>query len=145
MKKKLIATLLTASLLIPTPVYAGTEVTSPGDQTVPIQANMPESYTVTLPTSITLNNTKEQTYGVTVKGDILDTTTISVEPDATFTLQRQNSSSNTTANVVQTKTSWSADEVNTSEGTTTSGTIQVPGLTAGDWSGTLNFTVSVNN
>lgn len=143
MKKKLIATLLTASLLIPTPVYAGTEVTSPGGQTVPVTAEITESYTVTLPTSIELNNVKTKDYSVTVKGDILDTTTISVEPDASFDLSQ--GSRKVTATVTQAKTSWSASEVNVENGTTDTGSISIPGLKAGDWSGNLNFTISVNN
>lgn len=143
MKKKFFAALLTTVLCMTTSVFADNTVTAPGSQSVPVSATVEESYTVTLPTNITLEDVKEVNYNVTVKGDILDTTTITVTPDSTFNLTQ--GSKNVEASVSQTTTSWGAAEVNTAEGTTVSGTVSIPSLKAGDWSGNLQFTIAVSN
>lgn len=88
-------------------------------------------------------------YAVKVSGDIAGVQQIVVAPDSSFNLL-QDSKPNVVASVSQTKNVFrdstytgtlAANEVKM--GTEVLGTITASGLTAGDWSGVLNFNIEL--
>lgn len=107
-----------------------------------VEAHITEQWTVTLPTSISLGNSTSKDYSITVKGDVLDESTVTVVPDSSFTMTDLFSRS-LTATVAQSESIWTASEINAASGTTHSGTISLESLPAGSWSGNLNFNVGV--
>lgn len=136
--RKLISTLLALSMIIsPLSVLAETKTT-------PVEAHIAEQWVVTLPTSIALGNSTSKGYSITVKGDVLDDTSITVTPDSSFTMTDLLNHS-LDASVTPDVFKWTADMINITEGTTQSGNISLASLPAGTWSGNLNFTIAVKD
>lgn len=110
------------------------------------------SFEVVLPKSITAaaaDGDLSVSYKVKVTGDIAGAEYVEVQPDATFTLSQANKS-NIIAQVTQSKNAFrdaSYSEVLTATemkmGSDISGTITASGLTAGDWTGTLKFSIAL--
>jgi hypothetical protein len=106
-------------------------------------------YTVTIPKKITLGSDKTASYNVTVAGDISSDKQVTVVPDASFEMVDQNGGKdNVTATVTHATadTIWVLEEIAVKDGesvvgTTKSGSIAAPGLSAGEWKGTFNFTI----
>lgn len=102
------------------------------------------SFTVTVPKSIVLDSSKTTTYNINVKGDINGNETIIVQPDTNIVMSDANGKPDVLATVAQEKTDFTVSDVmaNSGEGTSTTGNISAD-LTAGNWSGVLNFTISI--
>lgn len=102
------------------------------------------SFTITVPKSIALDSSKTATYNINVKGDINGNETIVVQPDTNIVMSDANGKPDVLATVTQEKTDFTTSDVmaNSGEGTSTTGNISAD-LTAGNWSGILNFTISV--
>lgn len=102
------------------------------------------SFTVTVPKSIVLDSSKTATYNINVKGDINGNETIIVQPDTSIVMSDANGKPDVLATVTQEKTDFTTSDVmaNSGEGTSTTGNISAD-LTAGNWTGILNFTISV--
>lgn len=129
-----------------TPAYAAVEsesvLTAPGISETTVYADIDTEYTVTLPKTIKLDSAdKNSDYSVKVQGDIAGTDSILVEPEASFAMHT-NGKDAVTATVTQTKTKFEASEI-TGDGTTTTGSVAAPGLTAGSWNGSFNFNVKM--
>lgn len=132
-----------------TPAYAAVEsetsLTAPGTSETTVYADIDSVYTVTLPKTIKLDSAnKNSDYSVNVKGDIAGTYMVNVVPDSSFTMSTDGKES-VTANVTQTQTSFNYTELsaNDGNGTTTTGSVAAPGLTAGSWNGSFNFNVEM--
>lgn len=104
------------------------------------------AFTVTIPKNIALQSDKQASYEVSVIGDIQGNQKVEVKPAESFMLKDSHGKTDVTATVTQSKTSFASDEIKDSEHPAkTTGTISAPGLTSGDWSGQLNFTVGINS
>lgn len=150
MKTKILVPIMLLSLIVASPVtsVSATTVTAPGVQSVPVTANVEETYTVTLPTGIAIGDSRKAEYTVKVAGDVLSTTSITVTPAASFNLDQ--GSKHVEATVTQLKTSWNYSEITAgagagtpATGTQTTGEVAAPNLTAGDWRGNLSFNVEI--
>jgi hypothetical protein len=103
-----------------------------------VSVDMPEEYQVTIPKSVTLDGkTKSGTYTVMVSGDLSGEEILSVTPDKTVSMSRDDGAS-VSGTIVQSKTKWTNDAV----GENGKGTISVSDLSAGDWNGRFEFTIS---
>ena len=80
-------------------------------------------------------------YDVKVKGDIKKSEKITVTPDATVSMTDANGKAAVDVTITQAVKDFAADDVNATEGSSTTGSIDGSNLTAGSWSGTLNFAI----
>mgnify|MGYP004613809867 CR=1 FL=1 len=103
------------------------------------------SYTVTIPKEITLSDVKTATYNINVKGDIKYSEKVTVTPDLTVTMKDEHGKNDVTINVTQEKTEFTAEMIDTEAGDSADGSITGTDLTAGSWTGTLNFTIEKTN
>lgn len=123
------------------PTFAATtDITTQGETNVPIVANVESQFTVTVPKDLDLSSGTAN-YNIGVSGDIASNEKLKIEPAATVEMTEANSDKEAVnATVTQTKKEWSYTDVTAS--TNTNGTITA-NLSAGTWSGTLAFTVSI--
>jgi hypothetical protein len=136
-----------------TAVYDSTDATSSSTvyQQVPLSLERAECYEVTLPRSITLDGSEDSSsedYTITVNGEILSSHYVRVIPIGTATLTNEDGSKELTVNVTQTKRRWnSADLLSAaaSDGSSTTGTIEVDNVQPGKWSGHINFRISLDD
>ena len=107
-----------------------------------VLATIGSEYKVTIPKVMVLKGQKDTSieYNVTVEGDIAGQELINVVPDETVVLSTTNKDS-VTGNITQSKVKWAYADL----GTTIKGKLSVEGLSAGKWSGSMNFTISMNN
>lgn len=150
MKKRKVALFMAMLMCMSvTPAYAAVEETQELNTAetaeATVYADIDSVYTVTLPKTIKLDSAgKSSDYSVTVKGDIAGTDMVNVIPDSSFAMSTDGKDS-VTANVTQTQTSFGYTELsaNDGNGTTITGSVAAPGLTAGSWNGTFNFNVEM--
>ena len=129
----------------------------PNQQSCLVDAALASKFEVTVPKKITLSGSaKSGTYSVTCKGDIAGNESVSVVPDATFTMS-QTEKATVQAAVTQEKTMFRGSDytkslgdavrmgpaAGDSTGTPLTGSIAAPDLSAGAWSGTFNFTIGL--
>ena len=107
-----------------------------------VLATIGSEYKVTIPKVMVLKGAKDTSieYNVTVEGDIAGQEVINVVPDETVILNSVNKNS-VIGNITQSKVKWAYADL----GTTTKGNLSVEGLSAGKWSGSMNFTISMDN
>lgn len=150
MKKRKVALFMAMLMCMSvTPAYAAVEETQELNTAetaeATVYADIDSVYTVTLPKTIKLDSAdKNSDYSVNVKGDIAGTYMVNVVPDSSFAMSTDGKDS-VTANVTQTQTSFGYTELsaNDGNGTTITGSVAAPGLTAGSWNGTFNFNVEM--
>lgn len=126
MKRKFVSFLTGALLLatVPMQTFAAdasvttVDVTQAGTQTATVTYTQDSAFTVTIPKSITL-----------------------VTPDATVSMTDANGKAAVDVTITQAVKDFAADDVNATEGSSTTGSIDGSNLTAGSWSGTLNFAI----
>lgn len=158
MKKNLMLVAAVIIIMIPSVVSNAASVTTQTLDTnttasATVQVTGRESsYEVVLPKVITADandGALSVSYNVSVTGDIAGNEYVEVKPDASFTLKQTNKA-DVTASVTQSKTAFrdsnysnalTASEVKM--GTDTAGTISASDLTAGNWAGTLNFSIAL--
>ena len=100
-----------------------------------------DKYKVTIPKTVVLSGTsKSASYYVKVQGDIAGYECVYVIPDKSFELYSKNKNAQT-ATISQEKQSWYVDEFSQKA----SGLIDAPSITAGHWSGTFYFNISLGN
>lgn len=97
------------------------------------------TYTVTIPETITIGADKTAEYSVNVTGDLASGVTVNVTPASSFQMSATGKNS-VTAYVTQETKSWTL----TTLGTATTGKITATDLSAGEWTGTLTFTISAS-
>lgn len=110
------------------------------------------TFTVVIPKAIVLDGTaKSAGYTISVYGDISGNENVTVTPSEKFNLKDAHGKTDVEASVEQEKTAFTADEVNakapdenSKDGANTTGSISAASLTAGDWSGTFNFDIALN-
>lgn len=145
--RKISLTVLTAMLMAVTtisPAFATDETqttTEAGTRQTTVTYTQDSTFTVTIPKTIVLDTSKEATYDVKVQGDIKGNEVIKITPDSTITLNDADGKGAVTGNIEQTKTKFNSTEVNRADGVSTTGTITANDLTAGDWSGSISFTI----
>lgn len=153
MKNRFIKSIMTTALafiigLTSIPVYAETDstastdyqnVTEAGEYTATVYATKASNYTISIPKTIILDGqTGIGEYQISLNGDIDSNVTISVTPDASFTMSEQ-SGSEIEATVVQDKTEWTQSDSSVNA----NGTITAE-LSAGSWTGSFKFNVAVS-
>lgn len=147
--RKISLTVLTAMLMAVTtisPAFAATDeiqtTTEAGTKQTTVTYTEDSTFTVTIPKTIVLDTSKEATYDVKVQGDIKGNEVITVTPDSTVAMKDAKGKSDVTATITQTATEFNAEAVNRVDGTSTTGNVSAPDLTAGSWTGTLNFAIA---
>lgn len=123
--------------------------------TVNVYATQASTYSVKIPKTVILNGADGSgAFRIGVKGNIAGNQMITVAPvdnDAdtegvNFSLAERGTVSQKaeiTANIVQAKTAFVQSEISVTDWTTTDATISAPAITAGVWTGTFDFTISV--
>lgn len=137
------------------PVFAEGEVTNTiseaGSLSSDVTYTQDSSFTVSIPKKIILDSNKSAAYHVNVTGDIYGDQTITVTPDTEITLTDKNGKGTVTATVAQDDNVFECADIKAvSEsgemvGKTVEGSITAEGLTAGEWEGTLNYNVALEN
>ena len=112
------------------------------------------TFEVTLPKTIVADADRDTgdlsvNYTISVTGDISGTEYVEVLPDASFTLSQSNKA-NIIASVSQSKTAFRDSTYSGTLGTTevkmgsdVTGSISAAGLSAGEWTGVLNFSIAL--
>lgn len=107
------------------------------------------AFTVTIPKTIVLDDTKTSDYNVNVKGDISSDKQVKVAPDASFDMKDQatvgTKKADVEATVTQDVTVWSSADVCKTDGTDKAGNVAAPGLTSGSWAGTFTFNIALED
>ncbi len=151
MKKKILGTLLTACILLQSmsvlAADTSTTVTTAGTQTCSVGMTVDSTFSVIIPKSIVLDGTTGVgSYTIKCTGDLGYKDAIKVAPATSFILS-DGSSNTITATVTQDNTSFVRSDRTVSTGQVTLGTNVTGTITAtpepGIWSGTLNFTISI--
>ena len=170
LSKRLVAGMAVMAMAMSMPAMAETfEGANDGSKSVPVTVTFDEAddtfaAKAMIPTKIDLTG-KSGTYHVmayyeTAKINELNAT-LTISPSSSFTLTKGNSSTTTTANVVQNKTSFTKADINNGTNSTVTvtsssggtsnvsvkqvvaeGTITANGLSYGTWTGNLTFTIS---
>lgn len=125
-------------------VLSETTQSTAGTAETTVSAEIGSYFVVKVPKIVKLDKSTKSCQFVTyVSGDIPGDKTVTVIPDATFSM-KQSSKEDITANVMQTKTTFTSAELLAANGkfVETTGTIAAPDLTGGHWRGTFNFNVS---
>lgn len=131
---------LASSFVFVMPVLAADDnqtVTSNSTKTATVTYEKTSTFSVAIPKNITLTNQKTANYNITFEADIDADEVVSVIPDSSFVMKDKNGKANVTATVVQDKNEFTNDD------TKINGTITAKNLSAGNWSGTLNFTIDL--
>lgn len=131
-----------------TPTYAEvlseTTQSTAGTAETTVSAEIGSCFFVKVPKVVNLDKSTKSCQFVTyVGGDIPGDKTVTVIPDATFSM-KQAGKEDITANVTQTKTIFTSAELLAANDklVETTGTIEASDLTGGHWVGTFNFNVS---
>ena len=115
------------------------------------------TFTVTIPKTIVLDETKTSDYEVNVTGDISSDKQVSVTPQDTiddvdgvnFYMQDQSGATITkedvAATVTQDVTVWSSNDVAVENGTTQNGNVSATDLSSGSWKGTFTFDIALED
>lgn len=107
------------------------------------------TFTVTIPKTIVLDDTKISDYKVNVKGDISSDKQVKVVPDTSFDMIDIGTATAkkdpVEATVTQAVTVWSSDEVCKTDGTDKAGNVSATRLTSGSWSGTFEFSIALED
>lgn len=118
-------------------------ITTNSTNTVTVTATKGSTFSVVIPKTIELDDTGSSEYRVVLKGNIAADETLTVVPDGSFTLS-QEGKDDLTGTITQTDTSATYNEITPTTGKTISGSVNVPDITAGNWSGTFNFKINLN-
>ena len=138
-KSKVMSTFMAGAML----VSSALPVVAAETKSCKVTYSQTSTYSVTIPQNVVLGEDKTGTYEITVTGDIASNKKVVVAPQTSFTMSNKDNANETvTANVTQV-TDWSASEVATK--TKKTGTIEAQDLTAGNWEGSLTFTIDLQN
>jgi len=156
MKKKLLVTAMAAMPMLgmfggnfasAAVVQNPTEFTSNTTQDVNVYVTQSSTFSVIIPKDITLEEVAapkyEEGYTVEVKGNIAGNETVTVTPDATVDLM-QSGKANITATVTQNDQTAVYNELANNATKSLNGTVTANDVTAGDWTGTFKFGISLN-
>lgn len=111
-------------------------------RTTNVTANLENTYTVTIPEEITIENQKEANYEIKVKGDIAGTKKLYAVPSSTITMS-SDGKEDTQVYISQDETKWKYNDITTER--TTTGTLNASLLSAGRWTGVLTFDVGIES
>ena len=170
MKNKILTSLMAATMIMGSamPVFAATTEdqhvsqaeADPGTtRETEVKYSQSSTFTVTIPKTIVLDGqSKTSDYNVNVKGDISSDKQVTVAPqDAidsidgiNFYMKDQSSAAkkktDVEANVAQAETVWSSAEVDVANvGTTKTGNVASPKISAGSWRGVFTFDIAMND
>lgn len=170
MKNKILTSLMAATMIMGSavPVFAATTEdqhvsqaeADPGTtRETEVKYSQSSTFTVTIPKTIVLDGqSKASDYNVNVKGDISSDKQVTVAPqDAidsidgiNFYMKDQSSAAkkkaDVEANVAQAETVWSSTEVDVANvGTTKTGNVASPKISAGSWRGVFTFNIAMND
>lgn len=146
-KRKLIAcALVTATLVSPSIVQAADVTPTPIAEQVEVTAKKPSVYRVTIPKKVTLNGEAGTgSYSVSITGDFAAGEYVEVIPDNSFYM-KQEGKTDVLTTVSQVKTKFEQTDLVKQAGgeysASTTGTIAMAEITAGDWEGSFDFTIN---
>ena len=110
---------------------------------VKVTAVKTAEFTITIPKEIVMDGeTATATYEVNVVGDIAGDQTITVDPDDNFLLSEAGGKADVTCTVTQDDVTFTSSQIAVVDGKTVEGSLAAPDLTAGDWAGKFNFTIT---
>jgi hypothetical protein len=114
-----------------------------GTSSSSIICHYPSAFTVVIPKSVTLSSDKDAEYNIAVNGSIRGDEVVVIKPSSSVIglSEASGEKKDITGTITQSATKWTISEI--SAGTTKSGTVSVPGLTAGVWTGKLSFTIKL--
>lgn len=114
-----------------------------GGQSSTVRYHRESTFIVTVPKTIMLDSdTKSASYTVSVQGDIMGDTKLIVKPDDAVTLRDAKGKSDVTGTVTQDRTEFVWRDI--IDMVTAAGTVKAAGLSAGDWTGSLMFSISLS-
>lgn len=170
MKNKILTSLMAASMIMGSavPVFAATTEdqhvsqaeADPGTtRETEVKYSQSSTFTVTIPKTIVLDGqSKASDYNVNVKGDISSDKQVTVAPQDSidsidginFYMKDQSSAKkkkdDVEATVTQAETVWSSAEVDVANvGTTKTGNVTSPKISAGSWRGVFTFNIAMND
>lgn len=156
-KNKILTAVMAGSMLMGStlPVFAATtesqgvnqaEAEAGATRDTEVLYDQASTFSVTIPKTIVLGDTKASDYTVNVKGDIASDKQVNVTPNASFDMIDQaGGKDDVEATVTQNETVWSSKDVCKENGTDKAGNVEALGLTAGSWKGTFQFTIVLEN
>ena len=101
------------------------------------------SFTITIPKEISIDGqTGKASYVISAKGDIINDQTLSITPENNFYLKENGGKSDINGVITQSDVDYSYLDLQNS-GTNQTGEIDVSTLSAGEWSGTFNFSIHI--
>lgn len=155
--KRVVGVLMCMSMVFGCPVISSAEALNHEVSTnttvgTTVTYTQSSAFQVVVAKTIVLNSNKTGSYTVNVTGDINATEEVTVIPQDTndgveginITMSHQvpdgkQAKDDVLATITQTKSSWNYDEM----GQDAQGTITANDLSAGDWSGTVNFQIGL--
>lgn len=118
-------------------------------QSVPVELEKAEVYSVTLPKSVVLDGTEDSTslnYNVTASGEISSVHYVRVIPLAGSKLYNEDETVSLDLNVTLDKHRWDNTEILTSSGSNaTTGVMSVDSIEPGKWTGKIRFLVTLDD
>jgi hypothetical protein len=101
----------------------------------------PSDFTVTIPKAITLDSDKKAEYSISITGSIRNNEILTVKPQSSVITMSEADKlkSDITGTITQTNYQWTDSDI--SQKTAYSGTVSVPDLSAGQWTGKLIFSI----
>lgn len=141
--------IITAALMLfmlPLNVHAAdTEITGDGSASATVTKTVSSSYSVLIPKAIDLGSASSSNITVQAKGNIAPDKKLDITTDATVSMERANDDSySSDATVTLSGASWNSTAL-TDAYTSKTGTISFGETKAGSYTGTLNFTIALNN
>ena len=110
---------------------------------VKVTAVKTAEFTIEIPKEIVMDGeTATADYEVNVVGDIAGDQSITVDPDDDFLLSEAGGKADVTCTVTQADVTFTSPEIAVVDGKTVEGSLAAPDLTAGDWAGKFNFTIT---
>ena len=119
-----------------------TEITNDGGAQATVTKSNDSSYTVLIPKAIDLGTATEKSYAVQAKGNIAPTQTLSVTVADSIDMKRTGDDSYSGTATAELDATWVGNAL-TAEYTSKNGTVTFEETKAGSYTGTAEFTVSL--
>lgn len=113
-----------------------------------VQQEQKTSFSYKLPKNVILNSNGIGKYSVSVKGNLTIAQEISITPESSSFLTEKGTMDKKSAvamNITQKKTKWEKEDISTTKYSESIGEISAPELTAGEWSGSVNFSIHLSD
>lgn len=138
-----VAALLSATVIATSPVIANAQtLTAPGQAEVEFTATIGSTFSVSAPAEYDVTNNATTVFEITASGNIAGNEVLKIEgPDSVD--MEQEGKDPVTATVEMSKTEFSSAELAADGGSLSEVSVTVEGLSAGEWSATATFVVTL--